>query len=251
VSTISGFPQASPIRLGQTLASSRLTNGTANVSGVFQFENTNTVPPGGISDQPVRFRPDLWYLDELKFNVQVQVWTNIPLINVPASLTGYVGKAFSHVVEASDGPSRFSAAGLPEGLSMDPVTGEIRGIPTGTGTFPIEVSAQNASAPSGLGKFTLRIVRGTPEIRTAPTALTLRSGQPLSASPLLRGEATNALGVVAGKFSWLIPDRRPAACVLVHRACVRRDRLSRCAWQCVSCGSSPPPFGARSRIVES
>lgn len=46
VSTISSFPQASPIQLGQTLASSRLTNGTANVSGVFQFENTNTVPPG-------------------------------------------------------------------------------------------------------------------------------------------------------------------------------------------------------------
>lgn len=150
-------------------------------------------------------------MDELKFNVQVQVWTNIPLINIPASLTGYVGKAFSHVVDASDGPSRFSVAGLPEGLSIDPVTGEIRGIPTGTGTFPIEVSAQNASAPPGLGKFTLRIVRGTPEIRTAPTALALRSGQPLSASSLLRGEATNALGVVAGKFSWLIPDRRPAA----------------------------------------
>lgn len=124
VAVISNFPSASPIRLGQSLANSRLTGGTANVGGTFDFENTNTVPPGGLSSQSVLFRPDLWYLDKLKFEVQVQVWTNIPLLNIPATLTAYVGKPFSYTVEASDGPSHFSATGLPEGFSIEPSAGK-------------------------------------------------------------------------------------------------------------------------------
>jgi hypothetical protein len=39
----------------------------------------------------------------------------------------------------------------------------------------------------------------------------IRAGQPLSRSVLSGGSASNDLGTVSGKFSWLIPDRRPLA----------------------------------------
>ena len=211
VAVISNFPSASPIRLGQPLANSRLTGGTANVSGTFAFENTNTVPPGGISSQPVLFQPDLWYLDELKFNVQVQVLTNIPQVTLPATLAASVGRRFFHVVQASDGPNTFTQTGLPAGLALGAATGEIQGIPEEVGTHVVEISASNASTYAGLATFELKVGRGTPEIGTAPTASVIRAGQPLAASRLAGGIATNDLGVLPGKFSWLVADRRPAA----------------------------------------
>lgn len=211
VAVISNFPSASPIRLGQPLANSRLTGGTANVSGSFAFENTNTVPPGGISSQPVLFQPDLWYLDELKFDVQVQVLTNIPQVTLPASLAASVGRRFSHVVQASDGPNSFTQTGLPSGLALGATTGEIQGIPEEVGTHIVEISASNASTYAGLATFELKVGRGTPEIGTAPTASVIRAGQPLAASRLAGGIATNDLVVLPGKFSWLVADRKPAA----------------------------------------
>jgi hypothetical protein len=211
VAAISNFPSASPIRLGQPLANSRLTGGTANVAGKFEFENTNTVPPGGISSQPVLFRPDLWYLDELKFDVQVQVLTNIPQVTVPASLIASVGRRFSLVVQASDGPNTFTQTGLPSGLALGAATGEIQGIPEEVGTHVVEISASNASTYAGLATFELKVGRGTPEIGNAPTASVIRAGQPLAASRLGGGIATNDLGVLPGKFSWLVADRRPPA----------------------------------------
>ena len=211
VAVISSFPSASPIRLGQSLANSRLTGGTANVAGKFEFENTNNVPPGGTSSQSVLFRPDLWYLDELKFDVQVQVLTNIPQVTIPATLAASVGRTFSRFIEASDGPNTFTQTGLPAGLALGAATGEIRGIPAEVGTHVVEISASNASTFAGLATFELKVGRGTPEIGTAPTASVLRAGQPLAASRLTGGVATNDLGPVSGKFSWLVADRRPPA----------------------------------------
>lgn len=211
VAVISNFPSALPIRLGQPLANSRLTGGTANVRGTFAFENTNTVAPGGISSQPVLFQPDLWYLDELKFDVQVQVLTNIPQVTLPATLAASVGRRFFHVVQASDGPNTFTQTGLPAGLALGAATGEIQGIPEEVGTHVVEISASNASTYAGLATFELKVGRGTPEIGTAPTASVIRAGQPLAASRLAGGIATNDLGVLPGKFSWLVADRRPAA----------------------------------------
>ena len=46
-------PSASPIRLGQTLASSLLSGGSASVPGTFAFSSPGTVPPLGTSTQSV------------------------------------------------------------------------------------------------------------------------------------------------------------------------------------------------------
>jgi hypothetical protein len=55
--TVSTAPTASPIRFGQTLASSTLTGGSASVAGTFAFTSIGTAPPLGTSSQSVTFTP--------------------------------------------------------------------------------------------------------------------------------------------------------------------------------------------------
>ena len=55
--TISTPPSASPIRAGQSLASSFLSGGTASVAGAFAFSSPGAVPELGTSPQAVTFTP--------------------------------------------------------------------------------------------------------------------------------------------------------------------------------------------------
>lgn len=55
--SVSAWPTASPINLGQSLAASTLTGGTASVAGSFAWTNSATVPPAGTSSQSVTFTP--------------------------------------------------------------------------------------------------------------------------------------------------------------------------------------------------
>jgi hypothetical protein len=55
--TVSTWPAASAITVGQTLASSTLTGGVASVPGGFAFTTPTTVPPLGSSSQSVTFTP--------------------------------------------------------------------------------------------------------------------------------------------------------------------------------------------------
>jgi hypothetical protein len=55
--TISVAPTASNITIGQTLATSTLSGGTASVAGVFAFTTPATAPALGISSQGVTFTP--------------------------------------------------------------------------------------------------------------------------------------------------------------------------------------------------
>ena len=56
--TINTSPTASPIVLGQTLASSALSGGVASVAGTFAWENPNTTPGIGTSAQSFVFTPN-------------------------------------------------------------------------------------------------------------------------------------------------------------------------------------------------
>jgi alpha-tubulin suppressor-like RCC1 family protein len=55
--TVSVLPTASPIFQGQTLDSSTLTGGSADISGSFAFTSPTTVPTAGTSGQSVTFTP--------------------------------------------------------------------------------------------------------------------------------------------------------------------------------------------------
>lgn len=55
-----------------------------------------------------------------------------------------VGKPFRMKIRASNSPSLFSAAGLPPGLSVDVLRGEIKGVPRRAGRFRVQVAAENS-----------------------------------------------------------------------------------------------------------
>lgn len=68
-----------------------------------------------------------------------------PVITSPETATGQVGVAFGYQITAENRPTGFGAADLPPGLSVNPTTGLISGIPEAAGTFHVTITAVNAA----------------------------------------------------------------------------------------------------------
>ncbi|OAM89019.1 hypothetical protein AW736_15080 [Termitidicoccus mucosus] len=70
-----------------------------------------------------------------------------PAITSSLTATGTAGIPFSYQIAATNIPDRYAATGLPEGLSLNPATGEITGTPPGTsdavGATSVTITASN------------------------------------------------------------------------------------------------------------
>lgn len=77
-------------------------------------------------------------------------WVAGPALDTSISLE------FGYTITASNSPVSYNATGLPTGLSVNPGNGLISGIPSGTGTFYVTISATNATG-TGTGPLTLTI----------------------------------------------------------------------------------------------
>lgn len=77
-----------------------------------------------------------------------------PVISSSAAVLGQTGEPFYYLITASNLPTSFSATSLPAGLTFDPATGIISGIPTTTGSTLVPIAAVNAV---GTGTATVRI----------------------------------------------------------------------------------------------
>jgi sugar lactone lactonase YvrE len=77
-----------------------------------------------------------------------------PAISSALTASGTAGMQFSYQITASNGPASFAAAGLPNGLSINPSTGIISGTATGSGPSNVTISAINAG---GTGSATLAL----------------------------------------------------------------------------------------------
>jgi hypothetical protein len=79
---------------------------------------------------------------------EVEFWglraTSPAIVSATATQNTLFGIAFNYTIEATNRPDHFSAAGLPDGLSVNTCTGIISGTATVTGTFPIILGASNA-----------------------------------------------------------------------------------------------------------
>jgi hypothetical protein len=72
---------------------------------------------------------------------------------------GMLNVPYATTVEATGGqpPYRWSASGLPAGLSINVATGEISGVPTAAGEFPIAVTVVDGVLANVADRFTLSI----------------------------------------------------------------------------------------------
>ncbi|MEY4688203.1 MAG: hypothetical protein RIR76_2226, partial [Verrucomicrobiota bacterium] len=90
--------------------------------------------------------------------VNVAPAAGTPVIVSSQTASGTVGVAFVKYTIASDPPAlSYLAAGLPPGLALAGVTGEITGTPTASGTFPVSISGTNAKGQGGTVKVTITI----------------------------------------------------------------------------------------------
>jgi uncharacterized delta-60 repeat protein len=80
-----------------------------------------------------------------------------PRISSVRIATGQPGQAFSLAPLAENGPSTFTAQGLPPGLTVNPLTGEITGTPTRGGDSLATLTARNGH---GISHHSLRVFIG-------------------------------------------------------------------------------------------
>jgi hypothetical protein len=80
-----------------------------------------------------------------------------PVITSAGSASATAASAFSYQITASNGPTGFSAVGLPPGLTLNATSGAITGTPTAAGTSAITLGASNANG-TGHATLTLTVV---------------------------------------------------------------------------------------------
>ena len=133
-----------------------------------------------------------------------------PVISSATVTSGSENSAYSYTIVASDSPSSYYADGLPAGLTINTATGVISGTPTVSGTFGINLTANNEGG-SAVTVMNLTVNPPPPVISSALTATAAtgtaftytitasNSPTSFSATGLPSGLAFNATtGVVSG-----------------------------------------------------
>jgi len=93
----------------------------------------------------------------------ITICPDAPSITSLLTATATVGNSFTYQTTADNNPTSFDATDLPGGLTVNTTTGLISGTPTGTGVFPVTISATNdTSLCSGTATATLTLTVNLP-----------------------------------------------------------------------------------------
>ena len=141
---------ASGLPPGLGVSASGLISGIPAAPGAFPVTIAAGNAPGGASSA----------------SLTITILPAPPAITSPSAATAQVGVAFGFQLSGSNGPTGFSATGLPPGLVFNPASGVIAGTPAIPGTFTATVSATNAGGTSS-ATLTLTVLPAAPVI-TSP-----------------------------------------------------------------------------------
>ncbi len=99
-----------------------------------------------------------------------------PAWSGPPRATGQVTSPMSVALPVSgkDLSTRFTAAGLPDGFALDPVTGVLSGTPAVTGVYPVQITASNVYGELS-GTFDLVVTSGFWKRRAEPLSDSVKS----------------------------------------------------------------------------
>ena len=156
---------------GATNSTYTLTNLQVGNTGAYSVQATNTVGTAGSAQA---------YL------VVDQAITS------SLTVSGTVQSGFSYQIQATGGvsPITYGVAGLPQGLSVNPSTGLIGGIPTQSGVFPVALTVTDANGDPGQATLQLTISAApsaVPAITTQPASVTINTGQGASFTVIASG----------------------------------------------------------------
>ncbi len=200
IPVIATSPVATSITFGQTLASSTLNAGSANIAGGFAFATPGIAPIAGNSFQSVVFTPgDATKYVPTTFDVSVSVTKATPtLVTRPTATTITYGQTLA-ASELANG-----LAGVPGSFSFSsPATTG----PAGTAGQGVTFTpADSTNYNSFTTTVDVLVTRATPTILAAPNASAITFGQTLADSTLNGGAAS-----VAGGFAWAASYTAPGA----------------------------------------
>jgi hypothetical protein len=96
------------------------------------------------------------------FTVSITGDTGTPPSVPPSSLTWVVDAPSKQTLTATGGKTPYtnwtSGTALPSWLTLNPVTGELAGTPTTTGTFPLSIIVADSAGRFGTGQVTLTVI---------------------------------------------------------------------------------------------
>ena len=200
--SISAWPAASPITLGQSLADSTLVGGTATPEGAFAWTNPSEEPTEtGTQPYSATFTPtDTVNYNTAQNNVNLTVNEFVKLdpdvIAWPAASAITYGQTLA--ASTLSGGSASVAGGFE--WSDDTVTPPV-GAPAQNVTF---IPTDEITYNRVYGTVPVTISKATPSVTTWPAAGVITYGDALASSTLSGGSAS-----VAGSFAWTVPATQP------------------------------------------
>ena len=201
--TITTVPVASPISFRQTLASSTLSGGVANVAGTFAFTVPGTAPDVGVADQPVTFTPtDTTRYTSASLVVSVTVGKATPTITTAPTATPVTfGQALANSTLSGGGASVLGTSVPGTFAFTTPGTQPVAGTAAQGVTFmPTDTTRYNVASLL----VNVTVGKATPVVTTPPAAASIMFGQTLADGSLGGGAAS-----VPGSFVFTTPSIQP------------------------------------------
>ena len=198
-------PDASGITVGQSLASSTLSGGSASVPGSFSWTNSAITPAlsdSNVTPYAVTFTPsDSDNYNNAATTVTLSVGKVTPVIVTPPIASGITyGQSLANSTLSG------GSASVPGSFSW--TNSAVTPAVSDSGTTPYSVTftpSDTTNYSAATTSVTLSVGKATPAINTAPTASSIAYGQSLADSTLSGGSAS-----VSGSFSWTNSGIEPA-----------------------------------------